>query len=77
LESVVDSLADVATNGAGDGLVVGKTSGEFLDCGVDDLQALLEGRVVLELQLTKTGLKIGQGGRVQVVCRNAGVAIVC
>jgi hypothetical protein len=60
LESVVNGLADIATNGAGDGLVVRKTSGEFLDCGVDDLEALLEGCVVLELQLTETGLKVGE-----------------
>jgi hypothetical protein len=75
LESVVNGLADVATDGAGDGLVVRKTSGEFLNCRVDDLEALLQGCVVLELQLAKAGLKVGQGGRVEVVCGNARVAV--
>lgn len=58
MESVVDSLANVTTDGACDGLVVGKTGGELLDCGVDGLEALLEGRAVVELQLTEAGLKV-------------------
>lgn len=60
LEGVVDGLADVTTNGTCDGLVVGKTSGELLDCRVDNLEALLEGCVVLELQLAEAGLKVGK-----------------
>jgi hypothetical protein len=56
---------------------VRKTGGEFLDCGVDDLEAFLKGCVVLELQLTEAGLKVREGGRVKVVCRNAGIAIIC
>lgn len=57
-KDVVNSRANVATDRAGDGLVVGKTSREFLDGRVDDMQALLQSCVVLELQLTKASFQI-------------------
>ena len=77
LEHVVDAFTDLATDGLSDGLVVGKTSGELLNRQVDDLQALVQSCGILELQLTKTGLKVGKGRRVEVVGCDAGVAAAC
>jgi hypothetical protein len=77
LEYIVDAFADLTTDGLSNGLVVGKTGGELFDRKVDDLQALVQSCGVLELQLTKTGLKVGKGGRVEVVGCDAGVAAAC
>jgi hypothetical protein len=60
LEDVVNAITDLATDGASHRLIVGQSSGKFLNCGVDDLEAVLEGGAVLELQLSKAGLKVGK-----------------
>lgn len=58
VEDAVDGLAEDAGDG---GLFGGETGAVFLDCGVDDLVALLEWQVVCELELGETGFELLQG----------------
>jgi hypothetical protein len=77
LEHIVDAFADLSTDGLSDWLVVRETGGELFDRKVDNLQTLVQSCGILELQLAKTGLEVRKGRRVEVVSRDARVAVAC